>query len=60
MIEENFRIIGIKVRIGEVFGASTRQMRLFMGEEELLVDLKKLADYLFNKTSLAIKKDIRL
>jgi hypothetical protein len=44
MIEENFRIIGIKARIGEVLEASTRQMRLFMGEE-LLVDNMKLSSY---------------
>ena len=44
MIEENFRICGIKVRISEVFEASMRQMRLFM-EEELLVDNMKLSSY---------------
>jgi hypothetical protein len=44
MIEENFRIIGIKVRIGEVLGASARQMKLFMGEK-VLVDNMKLSSY---------------
>jgi hypothetical protein len=44
MIEADLRICGIKVGISEVFGASTRQMKLFMGEE-LLVNNMKLSSY---------------